>query len=264
MTWCSGNTTYDTVLTVGLVYAGLAALGSLFIQSPYGRFASNRFGLELNPRLGWFLMELPATVSFALFYGLGPRRGEVVPLVFLAIWLIHYLNRGFIFPWLIRAPRDARASFSLLVVLAGWAATTLHGYLNGAYFSHYGAHYTVDWLTDPRFVAGLLLYYTSLGLNIHSDSILRNLRTKEEVATGARVYRVPHGGLFRYVSSPSYLTELTAWTGFAICSWSPGGVFILALSAANLVPRSFATHRWYRERFEDYPRRRKALIPFIL
>ena len=38
----------------------------------------------------------------------------------------------------------------------------------------------------------------------------------------------------------------------------------LALSAANLVPRALATHRWYRERFPDYPQDRKALIPFVL
>jgi hypothetical protein len=35
-------------------------------------------------------------------------------------------------------------------------------------------------------------------------------------------------------------------------------------TAANLVPRAVAHHRWYRERFADYPAERKALVPFLL
>ena len=83
------------------------------------------------------------------------------------------------------------------------------------------------------------------------------------MAAGTKEYRIPRGGLFRWVSSPSYLTELGAWAGFALCTWSLAGVFIFLISAANLVPRAFATHRWYRERFPDYPPERKALIPYV-
>ncbi|SLI77774.1 steroid dehydrogenase [Mycobacteroides abscessus subsp. abscessus] len=39
---------------------------------------------------------------------------------------------------------------------------------------------------------------------------------------------------------------------------------IFLITAGNLVPRAFATHRWYREKFADYPRNRKALIPFLI
>jgi hypothetical protein len=34
-------------------------------------------------------------------------------------------------------------------------------------------------------------------------------------------------------------------------------------TAANLVPRAVANHRWYREKFSEYPARRKALIPLL-
>lgn len=40
--------------------------------------------------------------------------------------------------------------------------------------------------------------------------------------------------------------------------------FVFVWTAVNLVPRALAHHRWYREHFEDYPRQRKALIPFVL
>ena len=39
------------------------------------------------------------------------------------------------------------------------------------------------------------------------------------------------------------------------------GLAFAAWTMANLVPRARAHHRWYRERFPDYPARRKALVP---
>jgi hypothetical protein len=52
------------------------------------------------------------------------------------------------------------------------------------------------------------------------------------------VYRIPEGGLFRFVTNPSYLAELVFWAGFALFTWSLAGVFILAISMANLIPRA--------------------------
>lgn len=264
MTWYTGDPTYDTVLAAALGLAGLVALTAPFVPTPYGRFASERFGLALDPRIGWFLMELPATLSFLYFFFSGPRHAETVPLVFLCVWLVHYGNRGFYFPFSIRSPQGARASFSLMVIMTGWIVTSLHGYLHAAYFTSHATQYTIDWLWDPRFLIGLPIYAVSLVLTLHSDAIVRGLRSRNEVAMGERVYRIPRGGMFRWVSSPSYFTELTGWAGLALATWSLAGVFIFAVSAANLVPRALATHRWYRERFPDYPRERRALIPYLL
>lgn len=264
MTWYTGNTVYDSILIGAFVYVLLVAISAPFIDTPYGRFGTDKMGIRLNPRWGWFLMELPATLSFLYFYCQGKNRGELVPLIFLVIWLIHYGNRGFLFPYLIRTAKGAQASFNLAVVLFGWIATSLHGYLNAAFISDLSTQYTREWLTDPRFLLGVAIYYTGFLINVHSDAIVRNLRSKEEIASGAKNYRIPYGGLFKYVTCPSYLGELIAWTGFAICTWSLGAVFVLAISIANLVPRAFATHRWYHEKFKDYPRERKVLIPFLI
>lgn len=262
-TWYTGDPTYDTVLTVAFAYVAFVSVAAWFFPSPYGRFDNKKFGLALDPRLGWFLMELPATLSFLYFFSKGQHRTELVPRVFLGMWLLHYANRGFIFPLLMRVPKGASASFSLMLVLIGWTATSLHGYLHATFIASLGTHFTPDWLTDPRFLLGAAIYYTALIGNLHSDAILRRLRTRKELASGERVYRIPQGGLFRFVSSPSYLTELIAWAGFAICTWSLAGVFILTLSAANLVPRAISTHRWYRDRFPDYPPERRAILPFL-
>jgi 3-oxo-5-alpha-steroid 4-dehydrogenase 1 len=208
-------------------------------------------------------MELPATVSFLLFFALGPRRADPTPLVLLAIWLIHYGNRGFFFPLSMRVARGEAGTFSAVVLLTGCLVTTLHGYLHATFFTRLGPRYDASWLADPRFVVGVVVWAAALALNVWSDATIRQLRTREELASGVKVYRVPQGGLFRYVTCPSYLTELGAWAGFALFTWSLASVFILVVSAANLVPRAWATHAWYRAQFPDYPRQRRALIPFL-
>ena len=73
------------------------------------------------------------------------------------------------------------------VVVAGWLVTTLHGYLNAVFIAHLGEHFTPDWFSDPRFLIGMAIYLTGFILNLQSDAILRNLRSKEEVERGERM-----------------------------------------------------------------------------
>lgn len=261
--WYTDDSFFDTVLVVALLMVPMTAVSMRFMKAPYGRFAAKRGWLAVNARLGWMLMELPATLVFWPCFLSGPRACETVPMILAGIWGIHYLNRGFVFPYLIRVPKRGGATFGLPVWGTGIVVTSMHGYLNGTFFSRLGQHFTEEWLADPRFLFGVALYAAGLLLNIHSDAILRNLRTREEVERGDKVYRIPRGGGFAFVSNPQYLGELMCWTGFTLFTWSLPGVFILTLSAANLVPRAVETHRWYLERFPDYPRSRRALVPFL-
>jgi len=89
--------------------------------------------------------------------------------------------------------------------------------------------------------------------------MLLNLRKPGE--TG---YKVPRGWLYEYVTCPNYLGEIIEWLGFALATWSLPGLAFALYTAANVGPRAFAHHRWYRERFPDYPKHRKVLIPFLL
>ena len=144
----------------------------------------------------------------------------------------------------------------LAMIAIGVGVTTAHGYLNGDWIGR-AAYLDASWLRDPRFVVGIALYLGGFALNVLSDARLRDLRR------AGVDYAIPQGGGFRWVSCPNYLGELVAWLGFALATGSPGGIFILAISAANLVPRAIDTHRWYRERFPDYPPERRALVPFV-
>lgn len=262
LTFYSGNQRYDTAMLAAFGMVLLTIIGTHFVTTPYGRFGDGSPGFRLSPRLGWFLMELPAPLVFVITFIQGDHATEPVPLVLLAIWLIHYANRGFIFPALMRVAPGHRQTFNFSVVAIGWIVTSLHGYLNGAWISQYGTQFTTAWFTDPRFIAGIVLYYTGFVVIIQSEAIMRNLRPRTMDAEAPR-YRIPRGGAYRWVTNAPYLGELMAWTGFAIFTWSLAGVFILSISAANLIPRALANHRWYREQFPDYPSERKILIPFV-
>ena len=86
MAWYTDDPVFDTVLLIALSIPPLALLGLRFMKAPYGRFGEGARGV--NARLGWFLMELPATLVFWIFYARGPHRAEPVPLILAAIWLV--------------------------------------------------------------------------------------------------------------------------------------------------------------------------------
>lgn len=263
MTWYTGDPTFDTVLTIGLAFAAMTILAGAFAQSPYGRFADSKWGLELNPKLGWWLMEIPATAVFVWFFLMAENPWRMTPMVLAAIWLLHYGNRGWFFPLSIRVAPGSKSSFGVVVMALGMFVTGIHAYLHAEWFTTFGDHLTREWLADPRFLIGVAVYAVGFFLIVTSESVVRNLRDPNAGPDEPR-YKIPYGFGYRWVSSPQYLGELIAWTGLSIFTWGLPGIVILLISAGNLVPRAFATHRWYKEKFPDYPANRKALIPYVL
>ncbi|GAU34188.1 hypothetical protein TSUD_162890 [Trifolium subterraneum] len=77
-------------------------------------------------------------------------------------------------------------------------------------------------------------------------------------------YMIPKGGLFQVVSCPNYFGEIVEWFGWALMTWSWAGLGFFVYTFANLGPRARANHQWYLEKFgEDYPKKRKAVIPYL-
>jgi steroid 5-alpha reductase family enzyme len=96
-------------------------------------------------------------------------------------------------------------------------------------------------------------------INQYHDYILINLRKGEN--TG---YKIPYGGLFRFVSCPNFLGEIITWLGFFIVTQSLPALAFFVWTLVNLVPRALDHHKWYRSQFADYPAKRKAVIPFLV
>ena len=245
----------DTLLVTWFGLGAVVAIALFFINAPYGRHNRAGFGLTVSSSVGWVLMEAPAALLPVLFFVTGTRMDNAVAWFFLAAWETHYIYRAFIFPFL---RRGGQRPMPLAIVASGFFFNCVNGYLNGRWLFALADPYPLAWFLDVRFILGITLFVAGLAIHVQSDSILRHLRTPGE--TG---YKIPQGGLFRYVSSPNYLGEMVEWSGWALMTWCLPTLAFTYWTAANLLPRALANHRWYREHFPDYPSNRHALIPFI-
>lgn len=81
---------------------------------------------------------------------------------------------------------------------------------------------------------------------------------------GAR-YGVPRGDWFEHVTSAHYLAEIVLYAGLVVASGGRDTVLwlLFAWVVANLTVAAQQSHAWYLEKFEDYPRARRVLLPFI-
>ena len=246
---------YHAVLCAWLALSVVTFLVLLGRAAPYGRHGRAGWGPTIAPRWGWLLMEAPAALVIVMLAI--PRLGapgDAQIYLLLGLWELHYVNRAFIFPFRVRSKRP----MPLTVVVMGMVFNGMNGWLNARGLTLFGPELGRVAITHPRVLIGTALFLFGLALNWDADARLLRLPRTD----GA--YAIPRGGAYRYVSCPNYLGELVEWLGFTIASGSLGALSFFVWSAANLAPRALAHHRWYRETFPDYPKERRALIPFVV
>lgn len=242
-------------LVISWILIGIVVFGLLFkVTAPYGKFISNKWGAMVNNRVGWIVMESPPLLLFSVFYFLGSKSFETVPLIIYSLWMLHYFNRDLIFPFRLKTKGKKMPAviMSFAIIFNGFNA-----FFNGIYLGTF-SDYSISWLTDFRFIGGLLLFITGFVINNYSDNVLFKLRKQ------SNEYQIPTGGMYKYISSPNYFGEMLEWIGFAILAWNLAAVSFCVWTIVNLFPRAIANHKWYQEHFENYPPERKAIIPFIM
>jgi 3-oxo-5-alpha-steroid 4-dehydrogenase 1 len=242
------------ILAVSLIVAVIVFPVLFFVAAPYGRYSRRGWGPQLPNWLGWLLMESVSPIVMLVMFFSGGAVRTVTIVVFLLMWQAHYIHRAFIYPfWL----RDLWKPMPVVVPFMGAVFNLFNAYLNGRYlFDLSGSRYRADWLTSPQFIVGAALFMSGFVINRHADNILHGLRGKGELD-----YKIPYGGLYRYISCPNYFGEIIQWIGWAVATWSLTGAAFAIWTFANLAPRARAHHKWYHANFDDYPGGRKALLP---
>ncbi|MFK7784016.1 MAG: DUF1295 domain-containing protein [Crocinitomicaceae bacterium] len=239
-------------LWIGVALITLIVLVAFKIRAPYGRHANKQWGKMIDNRWGWFLMELPAFLICPLLAVFGPSEKDIVECLLIGLWSFHYFNRTIIFPLRIRTKGK---KMPLVIVFSAIFFNGVNGFLNG-YFIGF-MDYSGGELFSLNVIIGLLLFVGGMLINQITDSKLIALRKEQ------KGYQIPRKWLFEFISCPNHFGEIIEWIGFAIIAWSLPALTFAIWTFSNLVPRALNHHDWYQEHFDDYPQKRKAVIPWI-
>ena len=223
---------------------------NLIYKAPYGKHSTKKWGKTIDNKTGWILMEFPALITCPLIYYIVVEEISL-SIGFIFIWITHYFNRTIIYPLKIKTKGK---KIPVAIVASAFFFNVINGILNGYFI----ATIPFESISFTCILIGFIIFIIGLYINISSDNTLIKLRTNQ------KGYVIPKGGLFNYVSCPNFFGEIIEWLGFAIMTLNLGSISFLIWTICNLIPRSKAHHNWYKENFEKYPSKRKAVIPYLL
>ncbi len=250
------TTAFNLFLGIMSLIALFVFVALYFVKAGYGIFRTASWGAAISNKLAWVLMEAPVFLVMCFMWMHSDRRFEPAILAFFLFFQIHYFQRAFIFPLLLKG----KSKMPLAIMSMGVLFNLLNGYMQGEWIFYLapGTMYQSEWFTSPWFIIGTLLFFTGMLVNWHSDYVIRHLRKP-----GDTRHYLPQKGMYRYVTSANYFGEIVEWAGWAILTCSLSGMVFLWWTIANLVPRANAIWCRYREEFGDAVGERKRVFPFL-
>lgn len=247
---------FNILLVVMAVIAAIVFFALYFVEAGYGMLFDKKWGFPIPNKIAWVCMEAPVFFVMLILWAQSERQFETVPLLFFLFFELHYLQRSFIFPLLIKG----KSKMPLGIMAMGIVFNLLNGYIQGMWIFFLAPEdlYSSEWLTTPQFILGTIVFFCGMAINWQADYIVRHLRKP-----GDTNHYLPHGGMFEYVTSANYFGELMEWCGFAFLTWSASGALFAWWTFANLVPRANTIWHKYKAMFGEEVGTKKRIIPFI-
>lgn len=118
----------------------------------------------------------------------------------------------------------------------------------------------------PCHIIGLSLFIWSSYIQFDSHRLLANLRKDTSGKVYTHQHSIPRGKWFDLVSCPHYMAEILIYLSIAIVmsgrssTWWMVFVFVII----NQLMVGKFNHSWYINTFRDYPKTRRAVIPYVL
>ncbi|KAL1493304.1 hypothetical protein ABEB36_011383 [Hypothenemus hampei] len=226
---------------------------------------------DLGPQIGWntvFLLEYAGPLVLYgfvatrpwIFYGETAKDTSLslTAQIALVCWSAHYLKRILETLFVHRFSHGTMPLRNLFKNCGYYWGFTL-------YVAYHVNH---PLFTPPNIIMqilGLGLFIVSEFGNLSIHLLLRDLRPP-----GTRIRKIPVPNnnpltkLFNVVSCPNYTYEFYSWAGFTLLtSCVPAGIFTLA-GLYQMSIWALGKHKNYKKEFPNYPKRRKAILPFIL
>lgn len=226
---------------------------------------------DLGPQIGWitvFLAEYAGPLFIYLwlytrpwiFYGdyAGSSSPHTVVHIAAACWTFHYAKR--IMETLF-VHRFSHATMPLTNLFKNCS----YYWLFTLYVAYHVNHPLYTSPCVAQVYGGLAAFLISEFGNLSIHIALRNLRPP-----GTTVRRIPVSTsnpftvLFNLVSCPNYTYEFFSWVSFTVMTQClPAGLFALA-GMYQMTVWAIGKHRNYKKEFPNYPKQRKAILPFLI
>ncbi|XP_059622812.1 probable very-long-chain enoyl-CoA reductase art-1 [Phlebotomus argentipes] len=254
---------------IRLADKGKALKDSETMQSLGIRDGSKLYVKDLGPQISWttvFLAEYAGPLIVYLwiyqrpwlFYGDTRAPVHQTAHIAAACWTLHYAKRLL---ETIFVHRFSHATMPLRNLFKNcayyWGFT--------AYVAYHVNHPLFTSPCTMQVYAGLAAFLISELGNFSIHMNLRNLRPP-----GTSVRKIPRPdanpltALFNFVSCPNYTYEVLSWLSFSVLTQCLPALLFTAAGMYQMTMWALGKHRNYRKEFKDYPRQRKAILPFVL
>ena len=245
----------------------------LFIKAYYGKFFNKsedgnciqkllrKIFPVIPSRISWIVQECPCvfiTIFFIIYYYENLNYKNILVI---SPFLIHYIHRTFIFPFVIHSSKNNPLEITLMAFTFCFFNAIMINRSIFCLIKDYGDEFLLN------FFFGLAIFLLGIYINIHSDYSMIKQRNSNQDENNK--YIIPRGFMYELISCPNYFGELTEWLGFFILSNSFSGLVFFISTFANLFPRAIQYHQWYKNKFkEEFVTdkdliQRKAIVPFL-
>lgn len=107
-----------------------------FVKAGYGMFRTASWGASINNKIAWMLMEAPVFIVMLLLWWLSGVGFAIPQFLFLFLFLLHYFQRSFVFPFLMKG----KSKMPLAIMLMGVVFNVLNGMMQAGglfFFRHW-------------------------------------------------------------------------------------------------------------------------------
>src|SRR6187455_1224877 len=144
----------ETIEWISYAWMALACVvfvTMFFVTAPFGRHTSAKWGISINNKLGWVIMEFPSLAIMVYFLFWGSRSLTSYAWILFALWIFHYLNRTLIYPLRIK---PTPKKIPVMIVGSAIFFNVVNAGLNGYYLAELAPAetYTEKWLSSPTFI----------------------------------------------------------------------------------------------------------------
>lgn len=219
---------------IAIVVANMTIGWTVLLGTPiyYGRLSSSLSKILINPKIAWFLFEVPNLIW--VFYFLLFKHASVS--LGLLLFTIHYINRDILYPLSLKTTTKVPLEIILTCILY----TSANGYLQCVGFQKgFEPNQALQ-------LIGVALFGIGMWINIKSDRMLQQAKESagSSDSTGKKKYVVVKGFLFDLISSPNYFGEIIEWFGYyLVCQHSEALLFAVA-TLDILIPGAIKRHQW--------------------